>query len=299
MLAPMLCKIRSPLPDDKKYLYEVKLDGQRTLAQVSKDSLLLYTRSLQNVTARYPELREICTSIRAKQALFDGEIITLKDGIPSFELLQQRMGLRDMRRLAQVVDQVPVIYYVFDILELDGKSLLKLPLVERKKILEKSIKTGDVIKLLPYFDSLDVVEKALAYGYEGVVAKKRDAPYLPGQRTDYWLKHKFVQEASFPICGWMEGKRSRTFGALIVGKQQGKELIHAGRVGTGFTEETIRDLLAAFEPFAATKSPFAKTPKFPEPVHWLKPVFSARVKYTEITSAGILRTPVFLSFGKS
>ncbi len=93
--------------------------------------------------------------------MLDGEIVALKDGIPSFELLQQRMGLRDMRKLAQVLEAAPVIYYVFDILELDGKPLLKLPLIERKRILEKSVKTGDVIKVLPFFDSLDVVEKLL------------------------------------------------------------------------------------------------------------------------------------------
>jgi DNA ligase D-like protein (predicted ligase) len=295
MIAPMLCKTRDPLPSGKQYLYEVKLDGQRTLAEVGKESLLLYTRSLQNVTARYPELKQLCASLRAKKAVLDGEIVALKDGIPSFELLQQRMGLRDMRRLAQVIDQVPVIYYVFDILELDGKTLLKLPLIERKRILRKSVKAGDVIKLLPFFDSLDVVAKALAYGYEGVVAKRRDAPYMPGHRTDHWLKHKFVKEDSFVICGWMEGKRSRFFGALIIGKRSGKELVYAGRVGTGFTEETIRDLLAVFKPLEVSKSPFGKQHKFPEPVHWLKPKLKSRVKYTEWTGAGILRTPVFLS----
>lgn len=295
MIAPMLCKVRERLPARGPYLYEVKLDGQRTLAEVSRNSLVLYTRSLQKVTPRYPELQVLCESLKTKSVLLDGEIVALKDGIPSFELLQLRMALRDLRKLSHIAEQVPVVYYVFDVLEIDGKSLLKTPLGRRKQILHEAVKTGAVIKILPFFESMDVVKKALEYGYEGVVAKKKDSPYLPGQRSDLWIKHKFVHEDIFVICGWMEGKRSRAFGSLIIGVYQGKELVHVGRAGTGFTEKTIEELLTLFKKYESTKSPLKADHRFPEAVHWLKPRLQARIKFTEWTNAGILRNPVYLN----
>lgn len=294
MIAPMLSKLREHLPAGGQYIYEVKLDGQRTIAEVSKDKHLLYTRSFQDVTARYPELDVLRKSIRGASAVLDGEIVALKDGVPSFELLQVRMGLQDLRKLPKAMEQAPVLYYVFDILADGKRSLISLPLEERKEILAKVVKPGKLVKILPFFESPDIIEKARDYGYEGVVLKKKNSVYLPGQRTELWIKHKFVQQDTFLICGWLEGKRSRQFGALVLGQEKNGKVVHVGRAGTGFAEKTIAHLLKLFEKYNATQSPFDVTPRFVEKVHWLKPRLLARIKFTEWTNAGILRNPVYL-----
>jgi len=295
MISPMLSKPAERLPSGSGYLYEIKLDGQRTIAEVTKRSTLLYTRNLRNVTVKYPELAELPDCLQCKNAIFDGEIIALENGIPSFELLQHRMNLSDARMIRASAEKVPILYYVFDLLELDGRSLLRVPLTGRKELLAKNLQPGEVVKLLPFFDSRDVtLRKALDFGYEGVVAKKRDSLYHPGQRTDSWLKQKFQQRDSFVIGGWFEGGRSRNFGSLLIGTYQGKKLHFRGRAGTGFNDSTISMLMDSFEKLKNTKSPFEDLPQGPKGTHWLKPKLVADIKFKEITKAGILRSPVYL-----
>jgi bifunctional non-homologous end joining protein LigD len=293
MIAPMLSKNTGTLPSSKEFLYEIKLDGQRTLAEVSPKNLLLYTRNFQVVTKKYPELEILKKSVR-KPAILDGEIVALKNGIPSFELLQQRMNLREGRAVEIAAEQIPVLYYVFDILELDGKSLFKTPLLERKKILQKTVKPSVTIKILPHFDSRDlIVAAAQQMGYEGVVAKKINSEYYSGQRMDCWLKYKFQLTESFVIGGWIEGGRSQNFGSLLIGQYEGKRLIHRGRAGTGFNESTIRMLMDHFKTLQAAVSPFVNVPRTNEVIHWLKPKLVVEVKFKEWTAAGIARAPVY------
>jgi bifunctional non-homologous end joining protein LigD len=295
MIAPMLSKPTEHIPDRKDFVYEIKLDGQRTIAEIGRKSLLLYTRNFQNVTDKYPELQELTKCIKKKSVILDGEIIALQDGIPSFELLQQRMNLRDVRAIRRAVEEVPVIYYVFDILQCDGTSLLNKSLLDRKKLLQTVAKPCDVLKVLPYFDSRDfVIEKAQELGYEGVIAKKKDSLYYPGQRTDLWLKLKFQQTESFVIGGWIEGGRSQQFGSLLIGKYDGKKLIYCGRAGSGFNDAMIRLLMAKFEKLNSVKSPFLKMPTTREKIHYVKPLLVADVKFKDWTRARIVRAPVFM-----
>jgi len=295
MISPMLSKATSTLPSTKDYIYEIKLDGQRTIAEVGRKSLLLYTRSFQKVTDRYPELKDLHECLGGSSAILDGEIVALLDGIPSFGLLQQRMGLRPGTQVIQMMQQVPILYYAFDILQYNGKSLMKTPLIERKAILQKAVHPNDTIKILPYFDSRDrTIRTAQEYGYEGVVAKKKQSTYISGQRTDFWLKQKFQQVDSFVIAGWMEGGRSRKFGALLVAKYNKKSLQYVGRVGTGFNETMIRLLLEAFENCSCAKPMISDAPRFRGKVHWLKPKYIAEVKFTEWTFEKFLRAPVFV-----
>jgi len=295
MIAPMLSKLTEVLPSGKDFIYEIKLDGQRTIAEVSKTALLLYTRNFQNVTNKYPELEILKKCITKKSAILDGEIVALKDGIPSFELLQQRMNLRDMRAVRRAVEEIPVIYYIFDILDLDGKSLLKEPFLKRKQFLEKAVKPCDVVKLVPHFDSRDLIVKmAGRMGYEGVVAKSANSLYYPGKRTDCWQKYKFHTADSFVIGGWTEGGRSQNFGSLLIGQYKEKDLIPCGRAGTGFNEKSIRMLLQKFQTLKSPKCPFPQVPKTGEIVHWLKPKLVAEVKFNEWTQAGNVRAPVFM-----
>jgi bifunctional non-homologous end joining protein LigD len=294
MIAPMLSKATDLVPSSKDYIYEIKLDGQRTIAEVGRKSLLLYTRSFQKVTERYPELNELHECLQGKTAILDGEIVALLDGIPSFGLLQQRMGLRPGMQVIHMMQQVPILYYAFDILQYNGKSLLRTPLIERKDILVEVLAANDTIKILPHFDSRDrTIRMAREYGYEGVVAKKKQSPYISGQRTDFWLKQKFEQVDSFVIAGWMEGGRSRKFGALLVAKYNKKNLQYVGRVGTGFNDAMIKLLLEAFEDYSCAKAMVVDPPRFPGKVHWLKPQFVADVKFREWTFGEFLRAPVF------
>ncbi|MGH9857839.1 MAG: hypothetical protein ACRD4B_08350, partial [Acidobacteriota bacterium] len=272
MIAPMLSKITETLPAGKDFIFEIKLDGQRTIAETNKKGLLLYTRNSQNVTEKYPELQPLTKCISRKSAILDGEIIALHNGIPSFELLQQRMNLRDTRAVRRAVEEVPVFYYVFDILECGGKSLLKTPLLQRKKILNEVVTPCAAVKVLPYFDSSDfVLQKAQDFGYEGVVAKKSNSFYYPGQRTELWLKFKFQKVESFVIGGWVEGGRSFGFGSILIGKYDVKKLIHCGRAGTGFDESRIVALMRKYDKLASSKNPFQDVPRTAERLHWLKP----------------------------
>ena len=296
MITPMLSKITESLPAAKDFIFEIKLDGQRTIAEINRKELLLYTRNSQKVTEKYPELQVLTKCSGGKAAILDGEIVALQKGIPSFELLQQRMNLRDMRAVRRAVEEVPVFYYVFDILEYAGKSLLKTPLLQRKKILNEVVAPCDVVKILPYFESPDfVLQKAQDFGYEGVIAKKSNSFYYPGQRTDLWLKFKFQKTESFVIGGWVEGGRSFHFGSILIGKYDGKTLIHCGRAGTGFDESRIRLLMGKFKKLASTKSPFLHVPRTTERLHWLKPKLVADVKFKEWTKARIVRAPVFVA----
>ena len=291
----MLSKDTQHLPSAKDYIYEVKLDGQRTIAEISKKNILLYTRNFQNVTAKYPELEILPKSITKQSVILDGEIVALQEGIPSFELLQQRMNLRDSRAVRVAMEQVPILYYVFDILECDGKSLLRTALHARKQLLTKAVKQNDIIKLSPVFEERDsTVQKAREFGYEGVVAKKRDSFYYPGQRTDCWQKFKFLATESFVIGGWIEGGRSHGFGSLLIGKYNGKKLIHCGRAGTGFDEALIKTLMGQFQKLESSTSPFEKVPRTAERIHWLKPKLVADVKFKQWTAAHIVRAPVFI-----
>jgi len=293
MIAPMLSKNIETLPAAKGFIYEIKLDGQRTLAEVNPKSLLLYTRSFQVVTKKYPELEILKKCVR-KSAILDGEIVALKDGIPSFELLQQRMNLRGGPGVDLAAEKVPVMYYAFDILQLDGKSLLKLPLLERKKILQKAVEPCETIKILPHFESAElIVAAAQKMGYEGVVAKKSNSEYYPGQRNDCWQKFKFQLTESFVIGGWIEGGRSLNFGSLLIGQYEGKELVHRGRAGTGFNDATIQMLMDKFRKLESSVSPFAIIPKTNEVIHWLKPKLVVDVRFKEWTAAGIARAPVY------
>jgi bifunctional non-homologous end joining protein LigD len=276
------------------------MDGQRTIAEIRGKSLLLYTRNHQKVTDKYPELEGLPHLIKGKSAIIDGEIVALQNGIPSFELLQQRMNLRDIRILKTIADDVPVIFYAFDILELDGKSLINLPLIERKMILQKNLKSAENVKVLPTFASRDLIlQKAQEFGYEGVVAKRKDSSYFPGIRTDCWIKFKFQREEIFLICGWLEGGRIENFGALLLGKYHGRnEKRYVGRAGTGYSERMIRYLLSQLKPLEIPDPPCTKVPAIPGKKHWVKPILKVRVRFREWTKAEVLRAPVFMGLEK-
>jgi bifunctional non-homologous end joining protein LigD len=303
-LRPMLATLAADAFDDAGWLFEPKWDGVRALATCT-DETLLVSRTMKDMTATYPDLGKLHERLVALDAIVDGEIVAMKDGRPSFELLQGRINLSNPREIQRIAKEIPVRFIAFDILYLDGRSLIGLPLEERKEILEGVVVSGgnvDVSTTIPE-DGVALFEAAKAQHLEGIVAKKLGTPYRPGKRSRDWLKVKTVYDADVVIGGWTpgEGSRSSRFGALLVGTYEDGALRFNGSVGTGFNDQALSDLLGAMQPLASVDNPFSTDPRkdkasWGKPVRnprWIEPKLVAQVEFRELTSAGKLRAPSF------
>jgi bifunctional non-homologous end joining protein LigD len=296
-LAPMLAVAGSLPSGDAGWAYEVKWDGIRAVVYVEGGRVRALGRSSTDITARYPELREAGEQLGARPAVLDGEVIALgPDGRPSFGQLQQRMHLSGSSEIARKARQVPVSYVVFDVLHLDGQSLLELSYDERRQRLESlglaggSLATGDSFRDVPGADVLAAAEQR---GLEGIVAKRRDSPYRPGRRSGEWVKVKVVRTQEVVIGGWTagNGQRSGELGALLLGIPGGDGLRYVGKVGTGFGEQERRAILRRLEPLARKTSPFS-TPVDPAVAalaHFVRPAVVGEVRYGDRTEDGHLR----------
>jgi bifunctional non-homologous end joining protein LigD len=230
----------------------------------------------------------------------------MESGRPSFERLQSRINLQNPRDVERATKSIPVTFIAFDILYLDGRSLIDLPIEERKKILEQTVVTSDRVQVSPCIegDGISLFEAAKARNLEGIVAKKLGSTYRPGRRAREWLKIKTVRDADLVIGGYTkgEGSRSSTFGSLLVGAYEGTELRFVGSVGTGFSDKTLAALLPHLKELESDEMPFAVDPRklpagnFSKPIRnprWVDPCLVARVEYRELTSGGRLRAPSF------
>jgi bifunctional non-homologous end joining protein LigD len=298
-IAPMLA-VAGTLPSgDQGWAYEVKWDGIRAIVYVEGGRVRALGRSGQDITARYPELRETGEQLGARPAVLDGEVIALgPDGRPSFGQLQQRMHLSGSAEIARTARQVPVSYVVFDVLHLDGQSLLDLPYDERRQRLESlslsgaSLATGDSFRDVP---GADVLAAAQQRGLEGIVAKRRDSPYRRGRRSGEWVKVKIFKTQEVVIGGWTagNGQRSGELGALLLGIPGEDGLRYVGKVGTGFGEQERRAILRALAPLTRKTSPFC-TPVEPAVAalaHFVRPVIVGEVRYGDRTADDHLRHP--------
>jgi DNA ligase D-like protein (predicted ligase)/DNA ligase D-like protein (predicted 3'-phosphoesterase) len=289
----MLAKEANAPFTDKDWVFEVKWDGFRALAYVDGE-VSLRSRNQKELIDNFPELQEL--SRQPKGVVLDGEIIVLSKGRVDFQALLERGKAATPTDITLKTDRTPAAYVVFDILEKDGKPLVDLPLTERKKILKETVKESGTVVLADY-----VEEKGEAYyqavldkGLEGVMAKKKSSPYEPGVRSDNWLKIKKLKTCDCVVFGYTQGTGARksTFGALILGLfSKTGEPVFVGKVGTGFTDNTLKTLLAQFEKAATDKAPFKAD--IPEKVTWLKPKFVAEVAYQVVTNDGRLRMPRF------
>jgi bifunctional non-homologous end joining protein LigD len=307
-LEPMLATLVDEAFDDDGWLFEPKWDGVRTLAVCSDDTRLLSRRG-RDVTSAYPDLGRIDQQLVALGAVVDGEIVAFRDGIPSFELLQSRINLQNAHDIQRATKEIPVSFMAFDLLYLDGRSLIGEPLEKRKALLEKLVVPGTRIQVSPSVrgEGLALSDTIRSRKMEGIVAKKLGSPYRPGRRTREWLKIKVVHEADVVVGGWSrgEGTRADSFGALLVGAYEESELRFVGAVGTGFSHKAIEDTMPLLkdletdvcpftdDPTGTKASPFGKTLKG---THWTEPVLVARVEFRELTSAGRLRAPSFKGF---
>jgi bifunctional non-homologous end joining protein LigD len=297
-IKPMLARTGDLPKDDSKWAYEIKWDGVRGIAYVEGGRMRLEARSGRDITARYPELRELGRALAGREAVLDGEVVAFDDaGRPSFQKLQGRMHLASEHTVRRLAQSDPVHYVVFDLLWLDGRSLTDLPYTERRERLVELGLEGPTWRTPANHvgDGAAMLEASRAQGLEGIIAKKLDCPYQPGRRTPWWVKVKNVRETDVVIGGWLpgEGRRSNQFGALVVGFYEDGELKYAGRVGTGFDEAELNRLGRLFADHARDDSPFAGRQP-PRETNFVDPVLIAHVGYGEWTQTRTLRHPRYL-----
>jgi len=298
-VVPMMARTSAVLPKDQaNWSFEVKWDGVRAIAYVQPGRLRLESRNLNEVTDAYPEVRGLIEDIGMREAVLDGEIVTFDEqGRPSFERLQQRMHVRSSSAVRRLASSIPVVYAIFDLLYLDGRSLMELPYSERRRRLEELGLGGRAWRVPAAHagEGKRLLEATKEQGLEGVVAKRLDSRYEPGRRSGVWLKVKNTMRQELVIGGWIpgEGRRSDRIGALLMGYYRDGSFAYAGRVGTGFTERTLDELARKLEPFRRRGSPFAGGPKFPRGTVFVEPCLVAEVELREWTSEGVMRAPSF------
>ncbi|MBK1785276.1 non-homologous end-joining DNA ligase [Prauserella cavernicola] len=300
LVAPMLA-VSGRLPsaaEDDDWAYEFKWDGVRALARVEGGRATLFSRRGGDISTTYPELRGLGEQLGSAQAWLDGEIVALREGRPSFKALQARMHAGEQRARALSKHQ-PVTYLVFDLLHLDGRSLLDLPYTRRRELLTGLELGGAHWQVSPSFtgEGAAVVAAAGEQDLEGVIAKRADSRYAPGKRSDDWLKITELRTLDAVIGGWRpgEGKRSDTFGSLMLGLPYDGGLRYIGQVGSGFTEDMLRELLAMLRELERTTPPFAdEVPKErAKGAHWVSPTLVGEVVFKDWTEDGRLRAPAW------
>ena len=288
---PMLATLAQQLPTGGDWVYEVKWDGYRALGYVRGGEARLVSRNGNDLTARFAELaKAFAKAARSSECVVDGEVCALdQNGRPSFSAMQQgKPG-------------TPLVYEVFDVLEIDGVPVVDHPLVERRERLEALLdKRQKTVQMSGFFDDGEALyEAAIEQGLEGVMAKRPGSRYLEGKRTRDWLKVKTHGRQEFVICGWTkgQGRRSGSFGSLVLGTYRGNELGWVGNCGTGFTERDIDELLAKLEPLRTDTPAFKELPKMAKvrkgDVVWVRPRLVCEVEFAEWTHDGHLRAPSF------
>jgi bifunctional non-homologous end joining protein LigD len=296
-LEPMLART-GPLPsDDGSWAYEIKWDGVRAIAFLQGGTLKLQARSGRDVTARYPELRPLAAALAGREVILDGEVVAFDGTRPSFQKLQSRMHLTSEHAVRRLARDDPVQYIAFDLLYLDGRSLLELRYDERRAALAELELAGPTWQAPAHHvgDGAALLELTRAQQLEGVIAKRLDCPYTPGRRTSGWVKVKNIGSSDVVIGGWLpgEGGRSGRLGALVIGIPDEEGVLrYAGRVGTGFTEAELLRLGGTLEALATETSPFVGRQP-PKLTRFVEPRLVARVDFTERTNAGTLRQPSY------
>ncbi len=301
---PMLAEsIEKPF-DGPEWLFELKWDGYRAIAFLDGGKVRLVSRNQNDLTPRYPELKDMGKFIQAKTAILDGEVVALdEEGKASFSLMQQRTGFRPGGKRAAGNADVPVLYYAFDLLYLDGYDWRRVPLEERKHKLASLLVAGDAVRFSDHYEErgkalFDLAQKT---GLEGIVAKKR-ASFYEERRSREWLKIKIRHRIECVIGGYTEPEGTRAhFGSLVLGLYNKKgQLIHVGQAGSGFDQKSLSEISKVLEKIETKKNPFFGEVEALRKVSWVKPELVAEIEYAEWTggtnegSGPKLRAPVFL-----
>ncbi|MFC3992420.1 non-homologous end-joining DNA ligase [Actinoplanes siamensis] len=294
-VAPMLAAAGA-IPAGAGWAFEFKFDGVRAVAYVDGDRLRLLSRNHNDVTSTYPELRELTARLRGRRAILDGEIVACEPGDrPSFARLAARMHVSSPP--PALLGSVPVVYYVFDLLWLDGRSLLDEPYQVRRAELAGLALDGRAVRTPPEFTGVDgrsVLHAAELGGLEGVVAKRLSAPYRAGRRSADWTKVPLIRTQEVLIIGWRPGagRRAGLIGSLLLAVEDGGRLRFAGHVGTGFTDVMLRQLGERLAPLRRTTAPVPDVPReHARHAQWVEPGLVGEVAFRNWTAEGRLRHP--------
>lgn len=287
-IEPMKAQLTDqPAFDSPDWIFEIKWDGYRAIAEINKSGNKLYSRNGLTFDKAYPKIFEGLKAIK-KHVIIDGEIVVFdENGKPSFQKLQNYKN----------TDKYAIVYFVFDILELQGRPLLSLPLIERKEILRKLLPASNVIK---YCDHVEDQGKVLfkemqKMNLEGMIAKRKLSKYHIGKRTSDWLKIKNVRSQEAIIVGFTDPKGSRQyFGSLLIAVKDKGKLVSIGNVGTGFNGKSLKDIHSRLKKIIRKTSPLDVPVKGAPDVTWVEPQLVCNIKFTEITDDGSVRHPVFL-----
>jgi bifunctional non-homologous end joining protein LigD len=295
----MLCTLISGPFNDANWIFEPKFDGQRILGRFDGQNVHLLSRYGHDDSLWFPEILGALKESLSKPALVDGEIVSLdKKGKSEFRMLQQRFHLRDPQEIARRAKQFPAYFYLFDLIYTARYDIRSLPLVERKKLLRKAVKWSERIRWTEFNprNGVRLFREACRRGEEGIIGKRLASSYV-SKRSGDWVKIKCVNRQEFVIGGFTDPEGSRVgLGALLVGYYQpdGKTLVYAGKVGTGFSREMLLDLRRRLERIELPHSPFQKgEPPSGPGVHWVKPELVAEIGFTEWTQNNMLRHPRF------
>jgi DNA ligase D-like protein (predicted ligase) len=292
--SPTLATLTDRRFSDPHWIFERKLDGVRGLAFRDGSRVHLLSRNRQALNGTYPELVEALAKQDATRFVVDGEIVAFEGRRTSFARLQGRLGITDPEEAR--ASRIPVFYYLFDVLHLDGKDMTELPLLWRKRLLRKSFQFEDPLRYTTHRvrNGEAAYRAACERGDEGVIAKLTDAPY-EGRRSSNWLKLKCSRDQEFVVGGYTEPQRSRVgLGALLLGYYDGRDLVYAGKVGTGFDTETLRSLHMRLSAIEQDRPSFTKGLVREQGAHWVRPKLVAQVAFTEWTRDGKLRHPRYL-----
>ena len=290
------------LPEGDGWVYEVKWDGMRAIVEVEDGHVRLQSANGKDATVSFPEMEGLGGALGVGSAVLDGEIVALDDaGRPSFSRLQQRMHVGDRRAAAARAESVPCTLALFDLLALDGRSLVGLPWAERRRLLEELVEPGPHWQVpAVHQDGHALLDAATANDLEGVIAKRVDSTYRPGGRTREWVKVKVRRRQEFVVGGWAPGKGNRGggIGGLLVGYHDepgSSPLRYAGRVGSGLGQDELRTLEERFADMVVRECPFDPPPPRAQTVDavWVRPELVVEVEYAEWTNDGRLRHPTY------
>jgi DNA ligase D-like protein (predicted ligase) len=293
-IPPMLATLVAEPFSQKGWFFEPKLDGERCLALRNGGDVQLFSRNQKLLNQKYPELVNAFGNQKLQRFAVDGEIVTFDGGVTSFSKLQQRMQVRypseELRR------RIPVWIYLFDLLYMDGYDIRQVPLRYRKELLRRALDFHDPICFTEHRETAGEAyyKQACRKRWEGILEKNSESVYV-SKRSREWLKVKCIREQEFVIGGYTDPKGQRVgFGALLVGYYEDGKLMHAGKVGTGFDEETLRRLSKELSRLEVKNSPFTAGALPKRGVHWVRPKLVAQIGFTEWTADGKLRHPRFL-----
>jgi bifunctional non-homologous end joining protein LigD len=295
---PMFARAGDLPPRQDEWSFEVKWDGVRAIAYAQPGRLRLESRNLNDITDAYPEVRGLIEQLGMRDAVFDGEIVAFdENGRPSFGRLQRRMHVTAPSSVRRLAASMPVVYAIFDLIYLDGHSLMELPYTERRQQLE-ALGLGGRAWRVPAAhpgEGAALLAATEQQGLEGIVAKRLDSRYEPGRRGGAWLKIKHTHRQELVIGGWIpgEGRRAERIGALLMGYYRDGAFVYAGRVGTGFTEKTLDALARKLKPLRRKATPFTAGPKLPRESVFVEPCLVAEIEFREWTTDAVMRAPSY------